>query len=63
MWFKQSPSTEASEAQSMCQDLANGGSVNDYITGTMRKSPQLTPQEAAQVVRDAIDAYCPQYSR
>ena len=45
----------------MCQDLANGGNVNDYITGTKRKSPQLLPWEAKRVVFDAIDAYCPQY--
>lgn len=63
MWFRQSPSVEASEARAMCQDLANGGSVNDYIAGTERKSPQLLPSEARQVVYDAIDAYCPQYDR
>jgi len=61
MWFNEPPSAEASEARSMCQDLANGGNVNDYITGTKRKSPQLLPWEAKRVVFDAIDAYCPQY--
>ena len=34
-----------------------------YIDGTERKSPQLLPQEAAQVVHDAIESYCPQYDR
>ena len=45
----------------MCADLAAGGSVNDYVTGTERKSPQLLPQEAAHAVHDAIESYCPQY--
>jgi hypothetical protein len=48
-------------ARKLCRDLADGGSVQPYIDGTERKSPQLLPQEAAQVVHDAIESYCPQY--
>jgi Protein of unknown function (DUF732) len=52
-----------SEAQAMCQDLAHGGAIQPYITGTLAKSPSLAPWQAAQVVHQAIDAYCPQYNR
>jgi hypothetical protein len=45
-----------------CRDLANGGSVQPYIDGTEKRSPQLLPQEAAQVVHDAIESYYPQYA-
>jgi hypothetical protein len=61
MW--QNTPDDDHQARQLCRDLANGGSVNDYITGTEAKSPQLTPQEAAQVVRDAVQAYCPQFNR
>jgi len=40
-------------------DLAHGGSVIDYISGTEAKSPQLLPREARQAVYAAIDAFCP----
>jgi Protein of unknown function (DUF732) len=59
--WQNDPNDDA-EARSMCQDLANGGSVQPYIDGTERKSPQLLPQEARQVVEDAIESYCPQYA-
>jgi Protein of unknown function (DUF732) len=52
-----------SEAQEMCQDLANGGSVQPYIDGTLRKSPTLAPWQASLAVHQAIRAYCPQYDR
>lgn len=52
-----------SEAQSMCQDLANGGAIQPYIDGTLAKSPSLAPWQAAQVVHQAIQAYCPQYEK
>jgi hypothetical protein len=51
------------QARRLCADLAAGGNVQPYIDGTERKSPQLLPQEAAQVVHDAIESYCPQYDR
>jgi hypothetical protein len=57
------PAAVDSEAQSMCQDLADGGSIQPYITGTLQKSPTLAPWQAAQVVHQAIRAYCPQYDR
>jgi hypothetical protein len=59
MW-QNTPDDDA-QARKLCADLANGGSVQPYIDGTERKSPQLLPQEARQVVEDAIAAYCPQY--
>lgn len=48
--------------RTLCADLAHGESVQPYIDGTLKKSPQLLPQEAAQVVYDAIQSYCPQYA-
>ncbi|WP_407688040.1 DUF732 domain-containing protein [Mycobacterium sp. HUMS_1102779] len=51
------------EAQEMCQDLANGGSAQPYIDGTLKKSPSLAPWQAALVVHQAIQAYCPQYDQ
>jgi hypothetical protein len=54
---------DTQQAQQLCKDLPNGESPDAYIAGTMRKSPQLTPGEAAAVVGDAIEAYCPQYAR
>jgi hypothetical protein len=45
----------------LCRDLATGGSVQPYIDGTERKSPQLLPQEAAQAVHDAIESSRPQF--
>jgi hypothetical protein len=57
------PAAVDSEAQSMCQDLADGGSIQSYITGTLQKSPTLAPWQAAQAVHQAIRAYCPQYDR
>lgn len=59
----QPASTINSEAQSMCQDLANGGAIQPYIDGTLAKSPSLAPWQAAQVVHQAIQAYCPQNDR
>ncbi len=47
----------------MCQDLANGGSAQPYIDGTLKKSPSLAPWQAALVVHQAIQAYCPQYDQ
>jgi hypothetical protein len=58
MWPK---AGDDQQARNLCADLANGESPDEYVRGTMRKSPQLTPAEAAQVVRDAIRAYCPQF--
>jgi Protein of unknown function (DUF732) len=52
-----------SEAQAMCRDLANGGAIQPYIDGTLRKSPTLAPWQAARVVHQAIQAYCPQYDK
>jgi hypothetical protein len=60
MWFDQTPQTEQSEAMSMCADLASGGSNEDYIDGTLQKSPTITRRQAQQVVAAAIDAYCPE---
>jgi Protein of unknown function (DUF732) len=54
--------TDDDQARKLCADLANGGSVQPYIDGTERKSPQLLPQEARQVVEDAVESYCPQYA-
>ena len=56
-----SPAAVDSEAAEMCRDLANGGSVQPYIDGTLRKSPTLAPWQAALAVHQAIRAYCPQY--
>jgi hypothetical protein len=61
MW--QNDPADGQQAMALCRDLANGDSPREYIAGTMRKSPQLTRQEATQVVLAAIDAYCPQYDR
>lgn len=61
MHFNQSPATEASEAESMCRELANGGSVQSWITATERKSTNMPPGGAREAVYAAIDAYCPQY--
>ena len=51
------------QARSLCRDLAAGESSDDYVRGTLKKSPQLTTAEAQQVIADAVQAYCPQYSR
>jgi len=59
----ESPAAIDSEAESMCNDLANGGSLQPYITGTLQKSPTLAPWQAAQVIHQAIQAYCPQDDR
>jgi hypothetical protein len=59
MW--QNTPDDYQQARSLCRDLANGGSVDGYLQGTLRKSPQLTRAEAAQVVHDAIESYCPQF--
>jgi len=59
----EAPNTVDAEAREMCTDLANGGSAQPYIDGTLQKSPTLAPWQAAQVVRQAIQSYCPQYSR
>ena len=48
--------------RTLCADLAHGESVQPYIDGTLKKSPQLLPQEAARVVYNAIQSYCPQYA-
>ena len=61
MW--QNEADDDQQARSLCRDLANGGSMDGYLAGTLRKSPQLTPAEATQVVHDAIESYCPQYDR
>jgi hypothetical protein len=59
----EAPAAIDSEAESMCQDLAAGGAIQPYITGTLAKSPTLAPWQAAQVVHQAILSYCPQYDR
>jgi hypothetical protein len=59
MW--QNTPDDDQRARLLCRDLANGKSIQPYIDGTQRRSPQLLPQEARQVVEDAIAAYCPQY--
>jgi Protein of unknown function (DUF732) len=59
MW--QRGADDPQQAIELCADLAHGGSPQPYIDGTLKKSPQLLPQEARQVVEDAIAAYCPQY--
>jgi hypothetical protein len=61
MW-QQPDANDDQQARSMCADLAAGGSVQPYIDGTERKSPQLLPAEARQAVEDAIQAYCPQFA-
>jgi Protein of unknown function (DUF732) len=61
MWQQSGPYDEE-QARDLCQDLANGRSLTPYIEGTEEKNPQLTPQEAAQVVYEAIESYCPQYA-
>jgi hypothetical protein len=61
--YPTNPAAVDSEAEQMCQDLANGGSIQPYITGTERKSSTLAPWQAAEVVHQAIQAYCPQYLR
>lgn len=61
MWLN-NPRAGNAEVESMCQDLANGGSIQPYIDGTERKSPQLMPWEATLAVHDAIEAYCPQFA-
>jgi hypothetical protein len=48
--------------RSLCQDLAKGKSIQPYIDGTLRKSPQLSRSEARQVVEDAIGSYCQQFA-
>ena len=52
MW-QQPDANDDQQARSMCADLAAGGSVQPYIDGTERKSPQLLPAEARQAVEDA----------
>jgi Protein of unknown function (DUF732) len=61
MWQQSGPYDEE-QARDLCQDLANGRSLTPYIEGTEEQNPQLTPQEAAQVVYQAIESYCPQYA-
>lgn len=61
MW--QNEADDDQQARSLCRDLANGGSMDGYLAGTLRKSPQLTLAEATQVVHDAIESYCPLYDR
>ncbi|MFZ0229924.1 MAG: DUF732 domain-containing protein [Mycobacterium sp.] len=56
------PATVDAEAKAMCQDLANGGSLQPYVAGTLAKSPSLAPWQAALAVRQAVGAYCPQYA-
>ncbi len=56
------PANVDSEAAAMCQDLRNGGSIQPYIDGTLQKSPSLAPWQAARAVRQAVQAYCPQYA-
>ncbi|WP_369830299.1 DUF732 domain-containing protein [Mycobacterium sp. E342] len=58
-----SPATVDSEARAMCRDLANGGSIEPYVSGTLAKSPSLAPWQAALVVNQALRAYCPQFAR
>jgi hypothetical protein len=58
MW--QNESDDDAQARKLCADLAAGGSVDGYITRTEKRSPQLSPAEARQVVEDAIGACCPQ---
>jgi len=60
--YLENPAKVDSEAEAMCEDLANGGSIQPYITGTLRKSPSLAPWQAAMVVHQAVQAYCPQYA-
>lgn len=60
MW--QRGADDPQQAIELCADLAHGGSPQPYIDGTLKKSPRLLPQEARQVVEDAIAAYCPQYA-
>ena len=55
MW--QNEADDDQQARSLCRDLANGGSMDGYLAGTLRKSPQLTLAEATQVVHDAIESY------
>jgi hypothetical protein len=61
MWRQSGPYDEE-QAGNLCQDLANGRSLSPYIEGAQEENPQLTPQEAEQVVYEAIESYCPQYA-
>jgi Protein of unknown function (DUF732) len=61
MWQRPDVDDDA-QARSLCQDLADGKSIQPYIDGTLRKSPQLSRSEARQVVEDAIVPYCPQFA-
>ena len=38
MW--QNEADDDQQARSLCRDLANGGSMDGYLAGTLRKSPQ-----------------------
>ncbi len=57
------PAAVDSEAADLCNSLANGGDVQPYIDGTLKKSPSLTRWQAVLVVNQAIHAYCPQFTR
>jgi hypothetical protein len=59
----EAPAAVNSEAEAMCRDLAGGGAIQPYVDGTLRKSPSLAPWQAAEVVHQAIRAYCPQYDK
>ncbi|MEY8016181.1 DUF732 domain-containing protein [Mycobacterium servetii] len=59
-WLR-NPLHANAQAEQLCSDLADGGRVDGYIRGKMRKSPQLTPQEATRAVWDTVDAYRPRY--
>jgi hypothetical protein len=45
MWHRPDVDDDA-QARSLCQDLANGKSIQPNIDGTLRKSPQLSRSKA-----------------
>jgi hypothetical protein len=56
------PESNFAQARAACTALGNGSlTVQQFINGTQVDSPALTPQQAAQMTYDAIDAYCPQF--
>lgn len=60
-FFIRTPDQAAAQAQASCAYLAQGGTMAGLISSTAAKSPGTTRQQAAQVTRDGVDAYCPQY--
>lgn len=56
------PAQAAAQAQASCAYLAQGGTMGGLIDGTAKKSPGTTRAQDAQVTRDGVQAFCPQYA-